>query len=170
MPIWPFGSNAPRSDGPKLQDEAFSDLSRMFLSNPQNPTPGSELLEVSRLDFSVESLRVVDDHLNVMRGRSLQGKDMLCFVLRAGAYVGEVIRRHAAPGISWHWIDYEQAVAISPGLSQFGKGIGTVAVLWDGKKGFIFPLAKVGKFLQNGPEDSVRFYAHVIIASPPPAK
>ena len=33
--------------------------------------------------------------------------------------------------------------------------------------GVTFPLAKVAKYIQNGSEDSVRFYAHVIIAGPP---
>ncbi len=36
MPIWPL-----RSRQPKLQDEALADLAEMFLSNPDDPTPGS---------------------------------------------------------------------------------------------------------------------------------
>jgi hypothetical protein len=37
MPIWPF-----RSQQPKVQDEALADLAQMFLSNPDDPTPGRE--------------------------------------------------------------------------------------------------------------------------------
>lgn len=163
-----FGSK-PRQSGPELQDEALGDLSRMFLSNPQDPTPGSELLDPSRFEFSVESLGAMDDHLHTMRAKGLAGRELISFVLRAGAYVGEVIRRHAAPEKSWHWLKYEDAVALEPKLSQFGgKDIASVAVLWERKEGVIFPLAKVCKFLQNGREDSVKFYAQVIIAGPPP--
>ena len=64
MPIWPFGSKQP-----KVQDEALADLAQMFLSNPDDPTPGSESLNVAQCDFSAESLRVIDAHLEAMRGR-----------------------------------------------------------------------------------------------------
>jgi len=37
-------------------------------------------------------------------------------------------------------------------------------VLWDGESGFFFPLARVGKYLDNGAEDSVRVFAHGILA------
>ena len=55
MPIWPF-----RSKQPKLHDRAFEDLAQMFLSNPEDPTPGGERLDATRLDFTVDSLTVVD--------------------------------------------------------------------------------------------------------------
>ena len=42
MPIWPFGSKQPR-----VQDDAFADLAQMFLSDPDDPTPGSESLDVA---------------------------------------------------------------------------------------------------------------------------
>ena len=106
----------------------------------------------------------MDEHLERMRGRALEGRDLLRFILRAGAYVGEVIRRHTPPPRQWHWLQFEDAAAIDPRLADLGKGLGTVAVLWDGTDGFTFPVGKVGKFLQNGPEDSVRFFAQVIIA------
>jgi hypothetical protein len=164
MPIWPFNSKPDKPAPPKLQDQALSELSQMFLKDSRITTPGNELIDISRFDFSIESLVAMDEHLEVMRTRDLQGKDQKLFVLRAGAYVGEVIRRHSPPGKTWHWVDYEQAIALEPKLSQFGKDIGTVAILWDCGKGFIFPLAKVGKYLQNGPEDSVKFFAQVILA------
>jgi len=160
MPFWPFRSKRE----PVLQDEALADLSRMFLSDAEDPTPGVELLDASRFDFSLGSLAAMDEHLERMRARGLEGQDLLRFVLRAGAYVGEVIRRHTPPPRQWHWLDYQGAVALDPRLKSLGNGIGTAAVLWDGQDGFTFPLAKVGKYLQNGPEDSVRFFAQVIIA------
>jgi hypothetical protein len=162
MAIWPFRSKRPSP--PPLQDEALSDLSHMFISDPQDPTPGGDILDPSRFDFSVESLAAMDEHLGRMRGRALQGQDLFKFVLRAGAYVGEVIRRHAPPQTRWHWLKFEDAVSIDPGLKSFGGGLGTVAVLWDGADWFTFPLNKVGKYLENGPEDSVRMFAQVILA------
>ena len=85
-------------------------------------------------------------------------------VLRCGAYVGEVVRRHAATGKPWHWITYDEAVRLESRLASLGQGLGTAAVLWDGQSGFCFPLARVGKYLENRAEDSVRVFAQGILA------
>ena len=37
-------------------------------------------------------------------------------------------------------------------------------LLWDGQSGFCFPLARVGKRLENGADDSVRVFAQGILA------
>ena len=41
--------------------------------------------------------------------------------------------------------------------------LGSAAVLWDSATGLTFPLGKVQKFLDNGREDSVQFFAKVMI-------
>jgi hypothetical protein len=134
MPIWPF-----RSKQPKLQDGAFDDLAQMFIANPEDPTPCGEHLDAARLDFTVDSLAVVDAHLESVRARGLEGQA----------------------------VDYDEAVRLDPRLAALGKSPGTVAVLWDGKDGFCFPLGKVGKYLQNGAEDSVKLFAHMMVVGPP---
>lgn len=45
----------------------------------------------------------MDEHLEVMRARGLEGEARMKLVLRCGAYVGEVIRRHSPTGATWHW-------------------------------------------------------------------
>jgi hypothetical protein len=159
MPIWPF-----RSKQPKLQDGALADLAEMFLSNPEDPTPGGESLDRVRFDYAIESLRAMDDHLEAMRARGLEGEALMKFVLRCGAYVGEVIRRHAPTGTAWHWVTYADAVHLDARLGSIGQSLGTAAVLWDGQEGFCFPLARVGKYLENGAEDSVWVFAQAISA------
>ena len=94
---------------PELQDQALSELGQMFASPElvaDDPTPGSELLDTARLDFSIESLGFVDDYLEQMRSRQLEegGEDYCKLVLRCGAYVGEVILRNAS-GKTYHWLD-----------------------------------------------------------------
>jgi hypothetical protein len=168
MPLWPFKKKPSSTPQPQLQDQALGELSQMFLKNPSDPTPGSDLLNISRFDFSVSSLRAMDEHLERMRGQQLDQRARLSFVLRAGAYVGEVIRSHTPKPKEWHWLDYKQAAAMNSYVDSLGMSAGTAAVLWDGGDLFIFPSAKVEKFLQNGSEDSVLFYAQVMIAGPPP--
>lgn len=145
--------------GPKFQDQALRELSEMFLFDRARPTPGLELLDAGAFDYSVESLRALDDYLERMRKRALSDDEMSVLVLRAGAYLGEVIRR-ASVGREYHWIDHEQAVRHSKLVAGLGeKDLGIVAMLWADESSITFPLGKVGKFLQNGREDSTYFYA-----------
>jgi len=148
---------------PKIHDQALSELSQMFsMDLAEDSTPGRELLDASRLDYSVESLGLVDDYLDEMRKRKLEDQDYMKVVLRCGAYVGEVIRRNV-PEKEYHWLDYKGAVKVSNMVKDFGESLGTAAVLWDGATGLTFPLGKIMKFLENGREDSVKFLAQVVI-------
>ncbi len=160
--MWPF-----RSKQPKLQDAAMADLAQMFVSYPADPMPCAEFLESAQMDFGLASLGIVDQYLDRVRSEGLEGELLIKFVLRCGAYVGEVIRQHSTRSRQWHWLDYDTAQALDSRLASLGKCLGTAAVLWDGKDGFCFPLAKVGKYLQNGPEDSVKFFAEVLLSGPP---
>lgn len=153
---------------PELQDEALSELGQMFASPEaviDDPTPGTELLDPTRLNFTVESLAFVDDFLEQMRARGLEedGDDYYKLVLRCGAYIGEVIRRNATTR-TYHWLDYKGGLMISPKIADFGESLGSMAILWDSATGLTFPLGKVQKFLDNGREDSVQFFAKVILA------
>lgn len=119
-------------DEPVIQDQALGELSQMFLSNPSDPTPGGEALDVSRFDFTMESLGAMDEHLERMRTRQLSDRDWNVFILRSGAYVGEVIRRFTPSPKQWHWLDYEDAATLQPFVASLGNRIETAAVLWDG--------------------------------------
>ena len=157
----------PAGRKPKLQDKALSELAQMFASPElvaDDPTPGTELLDSSRLDFTVKSLRFVDDYLARMRKRRLaeDGDDYCKLVLRCGAYVGEVIVRNAQRK-AYHWLDYKGSLKINKGIADFGESLGSAAALWDSASGLWFPLAKVEKLLDNGREDSVQFFAKVIV-------
>jgi hypothetical protein len=147
------------------ENEALSDLSHMFFEDDAKPTYGRQYLDRRKLDFSVESLKHVDEYLEEVRKHKDVEKDRwIRLVLRTGAYVGEVIRRNDTR-TNWQWIEFETAKSVNPKLfGNTGKSIAVAAVLYDGKGGFAFPLAKVVKRLDNGEEDSVYFFAQVIIA------
>jgi hypothetical protein len=147
----------------KNQDQALSELSQLFYNYPGNPTFGHEFLDPKKLDFSVESLRHVDDYLEAIRSAKGIDSNLNVVVLRAGAYVGEVIRRNSLKK-KWTWLDFETAESVNPKIfHQLGKSVNTAAVLYDGSE-FLFPLGKVGKRIANGSEDSVFFYAKVVLA------
>jgi hypothetical protein len=151
-----------------VRDKSMESLAVMFYDAPQDPTPDVQALSKEKLDFSIESLSHVEEYLDVVRKQKHTGKPLHILVLRAGGYVGEVIRRHAKHK-RWHWLDYAEAGKLDPDIVPLGKTIHTAAILWDAKKGggrFVFPLGKVMKYLQNGQEDSVKFFAEVIINTP----
>src|SRR5215475_13343381 len=160
----PLSPAASSGRAPKDQTPALSDLAQIFFED--HDTFGREHLDRRRLDFSVESLKHINDYLEAIRKDKdveKQGVTRAKVVLRAGAYVGEVIRKNDNK-VQWRWIDYEGAKQVEPKLFEsFGKTIATTAVLYDGNKGFAFPLAKVEKYLNNGAEDDVYFFAKVIM-------
>jgi len=146
------------------QNAALSDISRMFFEDRINPTVGIRYLNPQQLDFSVESLKHVDEYLEIIRGDKELKKEWNRVVLRAGAYVGEVIRRNDKK-TKWQWIDLETAKTLNPEFFRsMPKVVASAAILYNGKSGFVFPLAKVEKYLENGSEDSVTSLAQVMLS------
>ena len=166
-----LGRSPPRlspaaSSGPPPKDQtlALSDLAHIFFED--DDTFGREHLDRRRLDFSLESLKHINDYLGTIRkDKEIEklGVTRAKVVLRAGAYVGEVIRKNDNK-VQWRWVDYDGARQVEPKFENFGKTIATAAVLYDGNRGFALPLAKVDKYLTNGAEDDVYFFAKVMMS------
>jgi hypothetical protein len=149
----------------RYSDQALVDLAAMLFSDPEQPTPFSDSLKPELMDYSIPSLSHVNAFLDVVRGKKLDSKTEAIIALRAGAYLGEVLRRHALSD-RWHWLDYKTAAQIEPRTFEtFGQSIATSAVLYDGHSGWCFPVSKVCKYLANGAEDDVQFFAQATIAS-----
>jgi hypothetical protein len=146
---------------PRFQDLAFQDLAEMLTKEEQDPTYRKKYLRPNKLDYSIDSLKEIDDYLERIRNDHIEGRDLLKVVLRCGAYVGEVIRCHSTT--KYHWLDYDEAARQSKVVKDMGKSLGSAAVLWAAPQSMCFPLAKVGKYIENGKEDSVLFFAQVII-------
>ena len=145
------------------QNEALAGVAELFLHDALEPTFGKEYLKLESLDFSVASLRLIDEYLDVVPKLKGFDRNQLQVILRTGAYVGEVIRRNSKTA-QWRWLNYETAKTISPtAFDRFGKIPATAAVLYNGKT-FAFPLAKVQKRLTNGPEDSLQFYGSALVS------
>ncbi len=149
--------------GPRFIDQEFADLSLMLTQKTATPTYRSELLDESKLDFSMESLRHIDAYLAALHLNPPDGHDLMRVALRCGAYVGEVIRKQL-PG-TWHWVGHDEAAKHSKTMAGFERSIATAGILWKSNDTMMFPLAKVCKFIENGDEDSVRFFAEALIAN-----
>lgn len=134
----------------------------MLSQDVGNPTYKRELLDPGRLDFSIASLERVDAYLDALHTEPPKDQDdLMRVVLRCGAYVGEVIRRNSPTEM--HWIAFEEAAKHSAFVQSLGHSLGTAGTLWTNAENMCFPLAKVLKFIENGPEDSVYSFARVML-------
>jgi hypothetical protein len=115
-----------------------------------------------RADFSPQSLwsidRFFDDHSDHGRPKrgGLLAADLGARIFALGAYVGEVIRRHA--GGTWHTNDEDPEGEVNVEL-----------VLTDETR--IWPVQRVMKRYQNGAEDGIAAYGAMLgldVGQPPP--
>ena len=146
---------------PKPCNEAFEDLAHMLIHEEENPTYRKELLSSDTLDYSLNSLKQIDAYLEVIRKDEIPEEDLVKVVLRAGAYVGEVMRKESK--LDFHWLDFKEASKISSFVKSLGMQLGTASVLWSAPDNTCFPLAKILKYLENGSEDSTYHFANVLI-------
>lgn len=147
----------------EYKNEALSDLAVMFSTDKVKPTFMIDSIDVSKLDYSLESLKEINSYLEKVRNTKGYEEHGFRVILRAGAYVGEVLRKNSK-NKTFNWIDFEQASKLDQDIAGYGKSIQTAAILYDGDEGFIFPLAKVNKYLLNGSEDNLYFYASVLLS------
>ena len=147
---------------PRFANTEFAGLARMLTGDAANPVWKRELLDQAQLDFSLESLRHLDAYLETIHGERPQTDDELNrVVMRCGAYVGEVIRKNSS--VKLNWAAFKEAAKFSDYLNDMGFSAGTAGILWADAKTMCFPISKVGKLIENGPEDSVYGFARVII-------
>src|SRR5262245_47960733 len=134
-------------------DEEVSSVAALFVSASPEPTPWQELLRCDLLDFSLASLDQVNAYLAAVRVQPTVESVWNQICLRAGSYLGEVIR-HNGFSDRWHWLDYANACKIDPkSFDRFGLCISTAYVLHQGGESFCFPLGRIHKYLENGLEE-----------------
>ena len=150
---------------PQYLDQEFSDLAEMLTEDAQRPTYKKELLDSAKLDYSVNSLSYVEQFLGTVQRDQLSAEQKAVLVLRCGAYLGEVVRRHSKP--EFHWLGFDEAAKLSSQVGALGMSLGTSGVLHRQPDQFAFPLGKVGKFLEGGEGDSIKMFAAVLIQGIP---
>jgi hypothetical protein len=146
---------------PKFVDEAYSDLSIMLTQDDVNTVYKREIIDPEKLDYSLDSLKHIDDCLEIIRNDPPEGNDFLRLVLRYGAYVGEVIKRNSKK--EHHWVEHKEAAKYSSLVKSFEDSISTSGILWRDNEIMCFPLGKVCKYIENGSEDSVYLFSKVIL-------
>lgn len=145
-------------------DDIFNEFARLFVGTIKDDVDVAfpHALRRKELDGSLESLHVIDEYLLYLHNTSpeLSGRDWHVTVLRAGAYVGEVIR-HGAPAGAFHWEDYNEYMPKSPRLADMipERTAATCAFLVHSSGAMSMPLNKIARFIDEGPENSLHFFA-----------
>ncbi|WP_052245809.1 hypothetical protein [Sporosarcina sp. ZBG7A] len=99
-------------------------------------------LTKENLDYSIESLSIIDEYIEKVKGTELIKKNLNTFSIRIGAYVGEVIRRKL--GKDYNWYDYQTIEHLIPNAQDFYDYIKSQQVLYSKKdKQFIIPMYEV---------------------------
>ena len=106
-------------------------------------------IEGAPLDYSLESLAKVDALLGEFE---VPGSDALAqTIFTVGAYIGEVVIRHGAEfGYRWVFLDADDPIAPMMGFRM---------VIKNNHGAFANPIGKAFKRVDQGPTDSVRFFA-----------
>jgi hypothetical protein len=145
-------------------NDIFNEFARAFVGTVKDGTDiiHPELLNRDRLDGSVGSLHEVDRYLNSLHTirQKLSDMDWGITVLRAGAYIGEVIRHSTPPG-EFRWVDYNDYMPRHPELQPVipERTVATCAFLVHRSGAMSMPLNKVLRFITEGPENSVHYFA-----------
>ncbi|MGM0846462.1 MAG: hypothetical protein ACQEUT_15915 [Bacillota bacterium] len=126
-----------------------------------------ENLTKRNLDWSIESVRIIDKYtkrlVNAEYKTNLLDDYFDNFVVRLGAYVGEVIRRNLNQ--DFHWYEAESVYRYSSHLSVHNRDKKIETVLYSKKKDAIIdPLSVVLQFLRgNSPyPDFLRYVEETI--------
>jgi hypothetical protein len=87
-------------------------------------------LDRSRLDFSLESLEVIDQYLNDVHDndQTVVGLSLLTTIWATALYVGEIIRR-AAPARYFQWVTITDELPASGGTTTSQFDLGAVRAL-----------------------------------------
>ena len=118
-----------------------------------------EQLDRHALDYSLDSLHAVDTYLDYLHAhRDAIEEAWGVTVVRAGAYVGEVLRRHADG--DWTWIDYNDYMPQHPDLRAIipERTAATCALLHNGQGAMRLPLNKIARYVEEGPDNNTHFF------------
>ncbi|MFC5049048.1 hypothetical protein ACFPK9_15825 [Rubritalea spongiae] len=141
----------------------FHSFSGLFIGAISNGTDiaAAAMLDRQKLDFSKDSLQVVDQYLlHVFTNRSdYADKELENTILWGGAYTGEVIKRNTDANLFWE--SYESYMDRNPEYKEKIPHSFTTRTLLSSDNGTAMnmPINKVLRFLSEGEEHSLHYYA-----------
>ncbi len=146
-------------------NQIFREFAVAFAGALDNAKPicFRERLDCESLDLSLDSLKSVDRYLAYLHKhkKKLDDEEWQSTVLYCGAYIGEVIRNETDN--AYNWIDYDDYIPNNPELQKLipQRSVATCAFIVNDDGKMMMPMNKVARFIDEGVENSVHYFAKV---------
>lgn len=145
----------------KLVKDDLRGMATLLFEDVSNDPWDQENLTKRKLDFTVESVRTID----LYSKRLMTTEDQLLnqyfdnFVVRIGAYLGEVIKTSMYDN-DFQWYEFNSVHSHSSKLNESDRRSGTDTVLYSKKRYIVlFPLSEAELFLKgNSPYPTLLNY------------
>lgn len=148
----------------KNENKEVAPISLLLVKNSEGNVLG-QYLNTDTLNFSITSLRKVDQYLEKIRKnrKKLSGEEIKKVILRCGTYLGEVIVKTYPKRFTW--ISYKTTSKVYEGEHfPLEQDITTCFVLYDRLNDkFWFPLGKVYKFIYYGRAENLWSFATICL-------
>lgn len=146
----------------RLVKDDLQGIAKLMYQDVSDDSWDKENLTKRNLDFTIESVRYIDMYtkrlMNLESGAELLNKHFDNFVVRIGAYLGEVIKINLKQ--DFYWYEFESVYNYSNKLDGVYSSIKSPSVLFSKKRDIvILPLNVVSEFL-NGNSSYTNFLTY----------
>ena len=136
----------------KLKKDDLKGIAKLMYEDVSDDSWDKENLTKRNLDFTIESVRYIDMYtkrlMNTEFGIELLNKHFDNFVVRIGAYIGEVIKNDIKQ--DFYWYESDSVHNYSPNLDGVFPNTKTQSVLYSKKRDIlILPLNVVSQLLKG---------------------
>lgn len=147
----------------RLIKDDLNGIAKLMYQDVSDDLWDKENLTKRNLDFTIESVRYIDMYtkrlMNMETGTELLNKHFVNFVVRIGAYLGEVIKINIRQ--DFYWYEFDSVYNYSHQLDGVYSSIESQSVLYSKKRDIvILPLNVVSEFL-NGNSSYTNFLTYV---------
>jgi hypothetical protein len=127
--------------------------------------PLAAQLPREQLDYSLASLRPLDDYLAQVRqhGADVPAQELERLVDAAGAYLGEVIRGNTPDASQWQWMNYDDMVRAHPAFARQRPRARDFLGFLDSAECTTYPLATVSALLADARAETLHDYARKLL-------
>lgn len=136
----------------KLVKDDLKGIAKLMYEDVSEDNWDKENLTKRNLDFTIESIRYIDLYvkrlMNTEMGTVLLNKHFDDFVVRIGAYIGEVIKRNIKQDFCWY--EFDSVYNYSSKLDGVDRSIKPHSLIYSKKRDkVILPLFVVSRFLER---------------------
>lgn len=147
----------------KLIKDDLKGMATLMYRDVSEDVWDKENLTKRNLDFSIESIRFIDLYvkrlMDTEKGIELLNKHFDNFVVRIGAYIGEVIKNNINQDFFWY--EFDSVYVYSSALDEIHRREKTYSLLYSKKRDIvILPLLEASQFL-DGDSMYPNFLAYV---------